>query len=165
MSTDDIVQIKVDQHSVGIMGLKQILEEMGPEFADKPDEEVQTELLRRLSKKNYIPNSVKERYGKAFLREFKKSLGLPWDKDEHKGLEIKILGPGCAQCDRLEKALMEVMSELNRPADLEHVRDIKEIGKYGVMGTPALLINGEVKAVGSVPPKSKLIQWLNETKP
>lgn len=165
MSTDDIVQIKVDQHSVGIMGLKQILEEMAIGFADKPDEEVQTELLRRLSKKNYIPNSAKKRYGKAFLQKFKKSLGLPWDKHEHKGPEIKILGPGCAQCDRLERELMEVMSELNLAADLEHVRDIKEIGKYGVMGTPALLINGEVKSVGSVPPKRKVIQWLNEIKP
>jgi len=165
MSTDDIVQIKVEQHGVGIMGLKQILKEMAIGFADKPDEEVQTELLRRLSKKNYIPNSAKEHYGKAFLREFKKFLGLPWDEDENKGLEIKILGPGCAQCDRLEKELMEVMSELNMPANLEHVRDIKEIGKYGVMGTPALLINGEVKSVGSVPPKRKVIQWLNEIKP
>ncbi len=164
MSRDDIVQIKVDKHSAGIVGLKQIFEEVARDFTDMPDEEVKAELLRRLSRKNYIPNSAKERYGKAFLQEFKKFLGLPWDEDEHKGLEIKILGPGCAQCDRLERELMEVMSELNLPADLEHVRDIKEIGKYGVMGTPALLINGEVKSVGSVPPKSKVIQWLNEIK-
>jgi len=164
MTTDDIVQIKIDKHNVGIMGLRQVLEEMAKDFAEKPDEAVQAELLRRLSNKNYIPDSAKKSYGKAFLREFKKSLGLPWDKDEHKGLEIKILGPGCAQCDRLERELMEVMSELNLPADLEHVRDIKEIGKYGVMGTPALLINGAVKSVGSVPPKNKVIQWLNEIK-
>jgi len=161
MPTDDIAQIKIDEHSVGIMGLKQIFEEMA---ADKPDEEAQTELLRCLSKKNYIPNSAKERYGKAFLREFKKFLGLPCAEDEHMGLEIKVLGPGCPQCDRLERELMEVMTELNLPADIEHVRDIKEIGKYGVMGTPALLINGEVKAVGSVPPKRKVVQWLNEIK-
>ena len=44
--------------------------------------------------------------------------------------------------------------------DLEHVRDIKEIGKYGVMGTPALIINGTVKAVGKVPPKNRIKKWL-----
>jgi len=54
------------------------------------------------------------------------------------------------------------MSEINLIADIEHVRDIKEIGKYGVMGSPALLINGKVKSVGKVPPKNKLQEWLKE---
>ena len=62
------------------------------------------------------------------------------------------------------KELMKVMADLGLAANLEHVRDIKEIGKYGVMGTPALIINGEVKSVGSVPAKNKIVQWLNEAK-
>ncbi|MBN1104161.1 MAG: thioredoxin family protein [Deltaproteobacteria bacterium] len=78
-------------------------------------------------------------------------------------MEIKVLGPGCAQCDRLEQELMSVMSESGIAADVEHVRDIKEIGKYGVMGTPALIINGKVKSVGKVPPRSKLKEWLSES--
>jgi protein-disulfide isomerase len=45
---------------------------------------------------------------------------------------------------------------------MEHIRDIKEIGRYGVLGTPALIINGKVKSVGSVPLKSKMIAWLKE---
>ena len=45
---------------------------------------------------------------------------------------------------------------------MRHVTDIKEIGKYGVMGTPALIINGEVKCVGSVPTKAKIKEWLSE---
>jgi len=57
---------------------------------------------------------------------------------------------------------MEVMAEMNPAGDLEHVRDIKEIGKYGVMGTPALIINGKVMSVGKVPPKAKIKQWLSE---
>jgi len=43
---------------------------------------------------------------------------------------------------------------------IEHVTEIKEIGKYGVMGIPALIINGKVKSVGKVPPKSNLNDWL-----
>ena len=54
------------------------------------------------------------------------------------GLEVKVLGPGCAQCDRLEQELMAAMAELNLAGDIQHIRDVKEIGKYGVMGTPAL---------------------------
>ena len=57
---------------------------------------------------------------------------------------------------------MHVMAETGILADIEHVRDIKEIGRYGVMGTPALLINGKVKSVGKVPPQNTLRKWLME---
>ncbi|MBC8176345.1 MAG: thioredoxin family protein [Deltaproteobacteria bacterium] len=77
-------------------------------------------------------------------------------------MEIKVLGQGCVQCDKLERDLMEVMAEIDLAADLEHVREIKEIGKYGVMGMPALIINGKVMSVGRVPPKTKLKEWLEE---
>ncbi|UCD88297.1 MAG: thioredoxin family protein [Desulfobacterales bacterium] len=75
-------------------------------------------------------------------------------------MEIKVLGPGCDRCDELERVLMEVLAEMDLSADLEHVRDIKELGRYGVMGTPALIINGRVKCVGSVPPRDKIVEWL-----
>ncbi|UCB51281.1 MAG: thioredoxin family protein [Deltaproteobacteria bacterium] len=105
---------------------------------------------------------AREDYEKAFLREFKKFLGKPFEEEASEGLEIKVLGPGCAQCDRLEQELMKVLGEIGILAGVEHVRDIKEIGNYGVMGTPALIINGKVKSVGSVPPKNKLIEWLKQ---
>jgi small redox-active disulfide protein 2 len=79
-------------------------------------------------------------------------------------MDIKVLGPGCTQCDKLERELMEVMVELGLAASIEHVTDLKEIAKYGVMGTPALIVNGKVKAVGRVPPRNKIVQWLKEAK-
>lgn len=162
MSKDDVKQIKVGSHTTGIIGLKNVVEEVAKEFAEKQDEEIQTELLKRLSKKNYISDRTRESYGKAFLREFNIFLGKPYDEDSSEGLEIKVLGPGCAQCDRLEMELMEIMTEMNLPADLEHITDIKEIGKYGVMGMPALIVNGKVMCTGKVPTKRKLKEWLSE---
>jgi small redox-active disulfide protein 2 len=162
MSQDDIIQIRVGGSPVGIRGLKIVLEDMAEEYGDRPDREVVEELLNRLCKKNYIPEKVKENYGKAFLREFKKFLGKPFEDETPEGIQIKVLGPGCVQCDRLEQELMQVMAETGIMAEIEHVRDIKEIGRYGVMGTPALLINGKVKSVGKVPPKNKLTEWLKE---
>lgn len=123
------MHIKVDNFTVGIIGLKAVMEEMADEFADKPDEETRTELLKRLSKRNYISDKVKEKYAKAFLREFKKFLGKPYEEEISEGLVIKVLGPGCAQCDRLEQELMKVMTGTGIMADIEHVRDIKEIGR------------------------------------
>jgi len=162
MAKDDVIQIRIAGSPVGIIGLKAVMEEMADEYADRPDPEVAAELLDHLSKKNYVPSKVQEDYGKAFLREFKKYLGKPVEEEAPEGIQIKVLGPGCVQCDRLEQDLMQVMSETGIVADIEHVRDIKEIGRYGVLGTPALLINGQVKSVGKVPLKSKMIEWLKE---
>ncbi len=162
MSKDDVKQIKVGSHTTGIIGLKNVVEEVAKEFAEKQDEEIKAELLKRLSKKNYISDRTRESYGKAFLREFNIFLGKPYDEDDSEGLEIKVLGPGCPQCDRLEMELMEIMTEMNLPADLEHITDIKEIGKYGVMGMPALIVNGKVMCTGKVPTKRKLKEWLSE---
>jgi small redox-active disulfide protein 2 len=162
MSKDDVKKIKVGSHITGIIGLKNVIEDVAKEFAEKQDEEIQAELLKRLSKKNYISDRTRESYGKAFLREFNIFLGKPYDEDSSEGLEIKVLGPGCPQCDRLEMELMEIMIEMNLPADLEHITDIKEIGKYGVMGMPALIVNGKVMCTGKVPTKRKLKEWLSE---
>ncbi|MCP4683478.1 MAG: thioredoxin family protein [Desulfobacterales bacterium] len=120
--------------------------------------------MKRICKKNYIPSSVKETYAKAFLREFKKLLGKPYEEEPSTGTEIKVLGQGCARCNKLMQELMEVAAEIDLQASMEHITDIKEIGTYGVMGMPALLINDKVMSVGQVPAKSKLTEWLMEVK-
>ena len=124
MSQDDIIQIRVGDSPVGIIGLKNVMEDMAPEYADGPDQEVLEELLNRLGKRNYIPEKARENYGKAFLREFKKFLGKAFEEETPEGLVIKVLGPGCVQCDRLEQELMQVMAETGIMADIEHVREI-----------------------------------------
>jgi hypothetical protein len=162
VDADQITQIKIGGHRIGIVGLKFILAEVSETHADQGDDKIRSELLKRLEKRNYIPQSFKEKYGQAFLREFNKFTGRPVEDGDPDELEIKVLGPGCTRCNKLEQDLIAVMTEMNMPADLEHVTDIAEIGSYGVMGTPALVINREVKAVGSVPPKPKLKKWLQE---
>jgi len=163
MSADEITRIKIGNDGIGIIGLKLVLEEMAAVSAGQTDEQVRTELFKRLARRNYIPESSKEEYGRAFLREFKKFTGRPIGNNGPEGLEIKVLGPGCARCNQLEQDLMAVMAEMNLPADIEHITDIAEIGSYGVMGTPALIVNGAVKSVGSIPSKAKLKIWLTET--
>jgi small redox-active disulfide protein 2 len=162
MSQDEITQIKIGNDRIGIVGLKFVLAEVADCCAAQTDEEIRAELLKRLNQRNYIPESWKAEYGKAFLREFKKFTGRSIESEEPNGLEIRVLGPGCARCNQLTQDLIAVMAEMDMAADLEHVTDISEIGSYGVMGTPALVINGEVKSVGAIPPKTKLKQWLQD---
>ncbi len=71
-------------------------------------------------------------------------------------MEIKVLGTGCPKCNKLEKLVKEVVAEAGIDASMEKVTDINAIAKAGVMLTPALVIDGEVKSTGKVPSKSDL---------
>jgi hypothetical protein len=57
---------------------------------------------------------------------------------------------------------MEVLTELELAADFEHVTGIKKIARYGILQSPALLINNKIVAKGSVPSKTQLIEWLKK---
>lgn len=160
MSEHDVTQISVGGHRTGIIGLKVVLEQVAREFAGRPDADIKAELMERLAKSNYIVPTARAAYEAAFFREYKKFIGEPVPEDPSGAIQIKVLGPGCPSCDKLEQDLMAVMAELNLPADLDHVRDVKEIACYGVMGNPALVINGKVVAVGRVPSKNQLKEWL-----
>lgn len=77
-------------------------------------------------------------------------------------MDIKILGSGCSNCAKLEKITREVVEQLGIVAQVEKVQDIQKIMSYGVMSTPALVINGEVKLVGKVPNKAKMVEILQK---
>lgn len=165
MSDKDISRIKVGRDSVGIIGLKSVIEELTEDYASKSDDEVRDAMMERLASGNYIAESARTEYERAFVREFRKALGQPYIEPVPEGIDIKVLGTGCAQCDELERTIMEILAEDNLSASLDHVTDIKDIARYGVMGTPALLINGKVMAVGSVPPRNKIKKWLQGAGP
>lgn len=73
---------------------------------------------------------------------------------------IKILGSGCAKCQRLEQLTREVVAELGLTASFEHVREMDRIMSYPIMTTPALVVDEEVKASGRIPSKEEIAGWL-----
>jgi len=66
-------------------------------------------------------------------------------------VKIQILGTGCPKCEKTTKAVKEFVEELGLEAEIEKVTDLNEIMKFGVMLTPALAVDGDVKVVGKVP--------------
>ncbi len=57
-------------------------------------------------------------------------------------MEIKVLGPGCAKCEKTEKLVREVVGEEGVDADVEKVTDMMQIASYGVFGTPSVIVDG-----------------------
>ena len=75
-------------------------------------------------------------------------------------MEIKVLGPGCAKCNKTEAIVREAITESGIDATIQKVTDITEIAKLGIFGTPAVVIDGDVKCVGKVPKKEAIMNWL-----
>jgi len=77
-------------------------------------------------------------------------------------MEIKVLGPGCANCQDLERRVKQALQELNVQAEVVKVTDYAEIGKY-IMMTPGLVINEKVKHSGKPLPRVEQIKgWIQE---
>lgn len=73
---------------------------------------------------------------------------------------IKILGTGCSNCKKLEENTKKAVEELGIEATIEKVTDIKDIMKYGVMKTPALVVDEKVKIMGRVPTPEEIKKYI-----
>ena len=165
MAGNDVKQIKIDGTLVGIIGLDAVIEEIAVEFVDRSDADIAAEMVARLSRNIYIPAGERNNYGKAFVREFKKFIGKPVDEEDTGELDIKVLGAGCFLCNGLEEAVLSILTELKIAAAIDRITDINEIGSYGALATPALIINGEVAAMGSVPSAARLRELIKKYAP
>ena len=77
-------------------------------------------------------------------------------------ISVKVLGTGCSKCRTLEARVRDVVAKNNLPAEVTKVEDIQEMISYGIMTTPALVINEKVKSYGIIPKEEQILTWLNE---
>ncbi|MFO8235018.1 MAG: thioredoxin family protein [Bacteroidales bacterium] len=77
-------------------------------------------------------------------------------------LDIKIIGKGCPNCEKLENLCKEVVQEENLEAKIDKVTDVNEFADYGVMITPGLVVNGKLLSQGKIPVKNTLAKWLSD---
>ncbi len=75
-------------------------------------------------------------------------------------MRIKILGPGCVRCHRVEQTTREVVKELGIDATIEEVKDIKKIMEYPILTTPGLVVDEELVCSGRVPNKAEVTTFI-----
>jgi small redox-active disulfide protein 2 len=75
-------------------------------------------------------------------------------------MDIKVLGPGCANCKRTVQLIEDVARDSAVPVTVTKVEDMREIVGYGVMATPAVVIAGKVVHAGGLPNRDTVRQWL-----
>jgi small redox-active disulfide protein 2 len=77
-------------------------------------------------------------------------------------MEIKILGPGCPRCKQTEEVIRQALTDTGVDANVEKVSDLMKIAGYGVFGTPAVVVDGEVKSVGKIPTMEQIKTWIGK---
>jgi small redox-active disulfide protein 2 len=75
-------------------------------------------------------------------------------------MRIEILGTGCSKCKQLEANARKAIEETKKKAEIVKVTEINKIIEYGVMSTPAIVVDGEVKASGRIPTAEEIKKWL-----
>jgi small redox-active disulfide protein 2 len=75
-------------------------------------------------------------------------------------MKIEILGMGCSNCNKLYQNVLEAVKQSGKEAEVTKVEDIKKIMGYGVISTPALVMDGVVKVAGKVPKVEEIKKWL-----
>ncbi len=117
-------------------------------------------LYREVKKRNYIPAAMEEQYKIALFKEY--AGHLRGENSGINGLVIRIFGPGCVSCNGLQKLVIEVLAKMDIAADIEQIHDPDEIGRAGILQTPALMINNELKSCGLLPTRAEIEQWIRE---
>ena len=150
--------IKVGNVTVGLLGLDIALVQLSGK--DISEDEAVNLLYERVRQRNYIPKQAIEPYKEGLRKEYGRYCKLDTSKAE--GISIKVLGRPCIVCNKLKLTLIDILQKKNVAADIEDIQDLDEIWRYGVINTPTLIINGEVKSSGIQPPRVQLEKWIDE---
>jgi small redox-active disulfide protein 2 len=96
------------------------------------------------------------------LKKQKNIRKLIESKIEVKNMKIEILGTGCPKCKKTKEVIEKVLKETGVEAEVVKVEDFETILNYGVMVTPAVVIDGEVKLAGKAPDEKDIRKWITE---
>lgn len=151
--------LKIGRATIGLIGLDIALNRVISDTS-LADEEAAQLVYEEISRLNYVPDTATATYREAILKEVTRL--REGESDSSGELVIRILGPGCVSCNNLQKIVFEVMDGMGVAADIFQIHDLDEIGRYGVMQTPALLINNKVKSSGRLPTPAQIEEWLRE---
>ena len=150
--------IRIGAANIGLIGLDIALNRAATEKLT-PEEAVDR-IYRTVSQENYIPPGMEDAYRQALLNEYKKHMGEQVDNGDH--LVIRVFGSGCISCNKLQSLVIEALSVMELAVDIEQIHDPDEIGRHGILQTPALMINEKIMISGRMPTPAQIEAWIRE---
>lgn len=158
--------IKIGNTSIGLVGIEGAVAGLKKEMdgRDINSTDAGRILLETVKKRNYVPVSAEHKYLMALAELWDREFNGKISTAAHTS-PVRILGPGCIRCMRLAEMVMDVLDKRGIPADIEHVRDLDEIWRYGVIQTPALVVGNRVLCSGRMPTRAQIEVWFAELFP
>jgi small redox-active disulfide protein 2 len=153
--------IRIGTSSIGLLGLDLALNQAAAK--ELTEDEAVAFLFAAISRDNYVPSAAAARYREALRQAYREHL-RPETKLSGPPV-IRIFGTGCVSCNSLQKLVIEALNAMGMAADIEQIHDPDEIGRHGILMTPALMINGRVKSSGRMPTPAQIEEWLREIAP
>ena len=150
--------IRIGKASVGLIGLDIALNQATARKLSIDDAE--EFLFDAVFRQNYIPEGAEKNYRQALRKAYQ--LHLHPEEQENDIPVIRIYGKKCVSCDELQNTVREVTNAVGLAADIEKIHEPDEIGRAGILITPALVINGEIKSSGMWPTRAQIEQWIKE---
>lgn len=158
----NVRQISIGGFTVGIIGLDDIFDEVKT-AGESDDEKLKDLIFEKVKARNYIAPGQEDAYREDLYDEYMVYTGRQSSRTKRSGLlELRVYGPGCPRCGRLDRAVMEVISAQGLNVDYQYVKDPAEMKRRGIMGSPALVINGKLAAVGRAPNRKELEKLLEQ---
>lgn len=144
-------QISIGGNRIGLVDIDEIFEQVRALGISDP-EELKRMLLEKVKAGNYVPPKLEKVYMEDLLDEYRVFIGEQCRRRRAEGLvEVRVYGQGCPTCERLDRMAMEVIANKGLRVDYQYVTEAGEIRAAGVIGTPALTIDGKVAFLGRVP--------------
>jgi len=158
----NVRQISIGGFTVGIIGLDEIFNEV--KAAGESDEaKLKDMIFEQVKAKNYIAPGQEQDYREDLFDEYMVYTGRRSSRTKKPGLmELRVYGPGCPRCEMLDRAVMELISAKGLKVDYQYVKDPEEMKRRGIMGSPALVINGKLAALGRAPNRKELEKLLEQ---
>jgi small redox-active disulfide protein 2 len=161
-------KIRVGNFIVGVTGLDALLEDTLGRGWRPGQEGLREALVQGLrAAGNYIASGSEGVYGEAlaelywqYFHSLRKQAPATGQRQQGGVMKIEILGPGCARCRATEEVVRKAVAELKLDARVEHITDPVEFARRGVMLTPGVVIDGQVKSSGRVPALEEAKSWL-----
>jgi hypothetical protein len=153
--------IRIGPASIGLIGLDLALYQAAAKKMGEDD--AVAFLFAAVSRNNYVPAAAADKYRRALRQAYRSYLHRDEQDADH--LVIRIFGKACVSCNNLRERVIEVLSRMQLAADIEQIHDPDEIGRHGIILTPALMINGRILSAGTMPTQAEIEHWLRELQP
>jgi hypothetical protein len=151
-----ISRVNIGGNIIGITNLEDIFKDVESARIENIDN-LKSLIIKKVKLKDYIPSSAESIYKEDLYEEYLVFTGkLRARKREKSSIEVRLYGSSCYNCERFDAMIKDILTRAGLLVDYQHITDLRELSRAGIISTPALAVNDKVILTGQVPAENRL---------